>query len=152
MVPEDDGPEALDWLRRSRNPAALAPERFRSTGEAIAFVELLYTAGASRVVVPTRFIRDDPPTVEGEGGPRASGLMVYLPDAAAGREPLVWLCGWELGAGYMLSNPDTLAAYVGRRAVFLGWTGLPPRMPPLAVEAAAAVPEAGAPSEKNGPA
>ena len=127
MQPRHDGPEALDWLRQSQNPVALAPNRFRDTAEAVRFVQLLYSAGAERVIVPSRFIRDDPDTLREEGGPRAGALVVYLPTDAAVREPLVWLCGWELGEGQTHSNSDALSAYVGMREVFLGWTNFLPR-------------------------
>ena len=54
-----DGPEALQWLRSNGHEAALASNRFSSTAEAIAFVEQLYAAGASRVFIPADTIRDD---------------------------------------------------------------------------------------------
>jgi len=41
-----DGPEALQWLRTNGHEAALASNRFRSTTEALLFVEQLYSAGA----------------------------------------------------------------------------------------------------------
>ena len=126
MQPRYDGPEALDWLRRSRSRSALATNRFRATADAIAFVQLLYSAGAERVILPSLFIQDDPETIREEGGPRASALVVYLPTDPMAWEPLVWLCGWELGAGHMHSNSDPLTAYVGRKAVFLGWTDVLP--------------------------
>lgn len=128
--PNLDGPEALDWLRQSPSCAALAPRRFPGTAEAIAFVELLYAAGADRVVIPLLFIRDDPETIRETGGPQATALVVHLPDDPARREPLVWLCGWEQGSGQLQQgNSDVLTASVGRREVFLSWTSLPPPLP-----------------------
>ena len=58
MQPTYDGPEVLDWLRQSHSRSALAPNRFRGMADAIAFVQLLYSAGAEQVIIPSLFIRD----------------------------------------------------------------------------------------------
>jgi hypothetical protein len=43
--------EAREWLRNNRNPSAFATNRFATTADASRFVEQLYAAGASRVMV-----------------------------------------------------------------------------------------------------
>ena len=45
------GPEALEWLRANPNPIPLATNRFSTLAEAVKFVEALYAAGATNVVI-----------------------------------------------------------------------------------------------------
>ncbi len=56
-VRPDDGPEASAWLRARPGRRTLAPRRFASSAEALAFVQRLRAAGASRVFVPATRIR-----------------------------------------------------------------------------------------------
>ena len=75
----DLGPqyEALAWLESNPNPYALAGNRFHSTEDAIAFVEMLYEAGAVEVLVTN--IYDEDWRIEAEGGPYADSLIIHLP-------------------------------------------------------------------------
>jgi hypothetical protein len=47
----EHGPEALEWLRANPNPSPLATNRFSAPDEAVTFVEALYAAGATNVVI-----------------------------------------------------------------------------------------------------
>jgi len=73
------GPEARDWLKKNKSGCALAGNRFRSTQEALAFVEELYSCGATRIFVPDDAIRDDEVEVRESGGPYADSLVIELP-------------------------------------------------------------------------
>lgn len=76
----DDVPpcaEAREWLQARRSPSALAANRFGSTENALTFVEQLYAAGASCVIVDHIMTR---PHEQGE--PYADELIVVLPDDA----------------------------------------------------------------------
>jgi hypothetical protein len=72
------GPEALQWLRQNAGEAPLASNRFRDTAAAIGFVESLYAAGATNVIVNQENIVD-----EGDGDLYADALVVYLPTEPA---------------------------------------------------------------------
>ena len=76
-TPFSDGPEARAWLQRNGQEAALASNRFDSTAAALAFVEQLYAAGASRVFVPQDAIQDDEEE-QSLGGPYADSLVIEL--------------------------------------------------------------------------
>lgn len=69
--------EAREWLKANSNPAALAGNRFDSSEEALAFVESLYAAGATQVLVSG--ILDEDWRIQREGGPYADTLIVILP-------------------------------------------------------------------------
>jgi len=84
------GPEALSWLRKSRNESALASNRFLETRNAIRFVQQLYSAGAVRVIVPAATIQND-----GEET-YADALVVTLPTDPAKRQSVWKLCEQEL--------------------------------------------------------
>jgi hypothetical protein len=76
---EDDPPcaEAREWLQTSRNPSALATNRFGTTADALTFVEQLYAEGASCVIV------DHITTLPHDNGePYADELIVVFPDDA----------------------------------------------------------------------
>lgn len=77
MFSEDSGPEARQWLRKNRNPSALASNRFNTTQDAIRFVEELYSAGAVRVLIPEDSIHDETETGD-ESGPYTDALIVQL--------------------------------------------------------------------------
>ena len=76
---QDDPPcaEAREWLQARRSPSALATNRFAATADASRFVEQLYAAGASCVIVDhiTTLPHDD-------GEPYADELIVVLPNDA----------------------------------------------------------------------
>ena len=84
------GPEALNWLRKSQNESALASNRFPETRDAMSFVQELYRAGAKRVVVPNDSITDDGVEVY------ADALVVTLPDDPAKRDRVWKLCAREI--------------------------------------------------------
>ncbi|WP_066253894.1 hypothetical protein [Neobacillus drentensis] len=69
--------EALEWLKNSNNPSALATNRFGETENAIKFVDKLYELGATKVNVIG--ILDEPERIEDEGGSYATSLIVDLP-------------------------------------------------------------------------
>jgi hypothetical protein len=113
-----DGPEALQWLRTNGHQAALASNRFGSTGEAISFVEQLYAAGARRVFVPADTTIDDEEERE-LGGAYSDSLVIELasPDVP---EPLLRLY-WEEATleGYDLrQEPPPI---IEGRYLFLWW-------------------------------
>ncbi|WP_146568615.1 hypothetical protein [Posidoniimonas corsicana] len=72
-----EGPEAVEWLKSNGHEAALASNRFESTKKAIEFVELLYTAGARRVIVPADSIWDDEEERE-LGGAYSDTLLIQI--------------------------------------------------------------------------
>lgn len=66
--------EAREWLRTTSNPSALATNRFGHTSEALKFVEQLYDAGASCVIVDhIQMLADD------NGEPYADELVIVFP-------------------------------------------------------------------------
>ena len=69
--------EALDWLRRNKNPGALGFNVLRTTGNAIRLVKDLYAAGAQKVHVAD--IMDHPSDIAEYGGPSANTLLVKPP-------------------------------------------------------------------------
>lgn len=87
---------AKDWLGSNRNPSALATNRFGPTGNAIAFVEALFAAGATNVYVAEPL--DEPERVEAEGGPYADTLIVEFPDSQPERQALLRIIGEEARA------------------------------------------------------
>lgn len=72
-----DGPEAREWLQQNHHESALAHNRFGSTASALAFVEQLYAAGATRVFVPGDSIIADEEELE-MGGPYSDHLVVEV--------------------------------------------------------------------------
>jgi len=96
-VPEKlyNGPEALEWLKTSKSESAFASNRFGPTGNAIAFVESLYEAGALRVMISSECIMDEPERIEEEGGPYADGLVVVFPESTERRSKLLEICKRE---------------------------------------------------------
>lgn len=78
--------EAKNWLKNTRNPSALATNRFESTENALKFVEMLYETGAELVEVDQIF--DESDRIQNEGGPYATALIVHLPDSPEMRTKL----------------------------------------------------------------
>ncbi len=85
-----NGPEALDWLKRSQNESAMASNRFLETPNAIRFVRQLYDAGALRVIVPQASITDDGVEVY------ADSLVVTLPTDPQRRNRVWRICADEI--------------------------------------------------------
>ena len=76
------GPEALEWLRANPNPSPLATNRFSARHEAVTFVEALYAAGATNVVIGNILMLPND-----RWAPYADALVVALPaDHAQRRE------------------------------------------------------------------
>ena len=66
--------EALSWLLRNKNKAALASNHFKTTANAIEAVKRLYAAGASRVDVWVEY--DEPSRIKKSGGEYSDTLIV----------------------------------------------------------------------------
>jgi len=66
--------EARAWLRGNGNPYPFASNTFKSRDEALALVEALYRAGASKVRVVN--VLGEPERIRSEGGPYAATLRV----------------------------------------------------------------------------
>jgi hypothetical protein len=78
----EHGPEALEWLRANPNPSLLATNRFSAPDEAVTFVEALYAAGATSVVIGNILMLPND-----RWAPYADMLLVDLPaDHAQRRE------------------------------------------------------------------
>ena len=88
-------PEARQWLKSSKNAAALASNRFDSTQKAVEFVERLYNAGAVRVAVFPDTIMSDQMTLQEEGGPYADTIAVELPRDPSRRAQVMAICQIE---------------------------------------------------------
>jgi len=107
---EYDGPEARRWLRRNRNPTPLAANHFASAESARRFVEELYAAGATRVLVPGSCLQD-----VDDDGPYADALVVCLPNAPDLCAALCRRCERELDEPVQIDASDP-------NPVFLWWT------------------------------
>jgi hypothetical protein len=90
IVKNMQGPEALEWLKKSENESALASNRFATTQDAVRFVQRLYDAGAVRVIVPNETITSDEVEVY------ADGLVVTLPEEQNKRQRVWILCAEEI--------------------------------------------------------
>jgi hypothetical protein len=84
------GPEALSWLRENGSESALASNRFGETQNAVEFVQQLYRAGATRVIIPLAAIQSD------EAETYADAVVVSLPPDSAKRDGVWRLCAEEL--------------------------------------------------------
>jgi len=105
--------EARGWLHESRHPSALATNRFGTTAAAQTFVEQLYAAGASCVIVDHIMTLPNHPE-----GPYADELLIVLPTDAR-RRAILELIEHE-------GRPDTVdgkETFVdsGRGSVLLWW-------------------------------
>lgn len=110
----DADPEARAWLRANGQEAPLAGNRF-DKADALEFVEQLYAAGATRVVVAANCIRDD--AAERKlGGPYADGIKVELPDDPGKRRALFEISNREAEEEGFDPEPDE-----GQRVLFLWW-------------------------------
>jgi hypothetical protein len=104
-----DGPEARRWLRRNRNPTPLAANHFASAASARRFVDELYAAGATKVIVPGSSIQD-----ADDDGPYADALVVYMPAEPDVRATLCQRCERELDEPGRIDASDP-------NPVFLWW-------------------------------
>ena len=103
--------EARGWLRGNLNPHAFATNRFQETENALAFVEMLYAAGATEVLV-------DDPHVDADGQPYADTLLVrFAPDGDT-RWKLERLCE-RAGPGDL--PPGDFTMRCGEHEIRLWW-------------------------------
>lgn len=102
-------PEARAWLKKNRGEAPLAANRF-DAGEARAFIESLYAAGAKRVVIASESIRRD------EDPPYADAVRVVLPQAADQRAALFALVNAEA-----VEEGFDPASETGQKVLYLWW-------------------------------
>lgn len=115
--------EALSWLSNNRNKAALAAERFPTTGDAIEAVKRLYEAGATKVDVVATY--NEPSRIARDGGPYADELEVAFP--AEGRERLLSSIkelapdNWRMGG---LKLEQAAADNIGSEPETLWWAGV----------------------------
>jgi hypothetical protein len=83
-----NNPEARSWLLANGNATAFATNRFQSTTNAIAFVDGLYAAGATEVLIDN--ILDD--HAAREGGAYADTLIIHFADDPSSRKRLRTIC------------------------------------------------------------
>jgi hypothetical protein len=107
-------PEARVWLKTNQNTSAFAGNRFDTTGQALAFVEELYRAGAAHVAIDNILEEN----VEREGGPYADTLVVVLPDDPNLQGDLIELCE-EQGPGHVPEGDYSMR--IRRRHIELCW-------------------------------
>lgn len=106
--------EAIEWLESNPNPYALAGNRFYSTEDAIAFVEKLYEAGATEVIVTS--IYDEDWRIKAEGGPYADTLIVHLPQDSEKRKKL-----FEISNDEAVREGFSPERDVGQETLLLWW-------------------------------
>ena len=111
-VEQNDGPEALGWLRQDPPPLCFV---WNKCGEkvawAISFVEGLYALGSPRVVIPRWSIKEVAARPWRPGGLEACAFGVYLPKTGPEREALIWFCAAQM---------DGLRMSVARAGQFVG--------------------------------
>lgn len=112
------GPEARDWLQKNKSGSSLAANRFGSTIEALAFVEEVYAAGATRLFVPSDAIRDHEAYIRKHGGQYADSLVIELP--AGDRKKIFKIFEREAEAeGYEdMTGPDSV---IDEKYLYLWW-------------------------------
>jgi hypothetical protein len=85
--------EARAWLRSNSNSSALATNKFDNTARALAFVDGLYAAGATEVLIDNIFEEH----IAREGGPYADSLIIrFGRDSLAGHR-LLKICEHAIG-------------------------------------------------------
>jgi|GEM_PF-1843731 len=119
--PRDDfeiavGPhyEARSWVSANGNLHCLASNRFHDNGEALAFIDTLYSAGAETVWVYD--IYDDTATVTWEGGAYADAIYAVLPHDEADRDRLFSIAAAEARAQGLRPELD-----IGQKRLFFWW-------------------------------
>ena len=108
-----EGPEALEWLKKNKNPYPFASNHFASPQAAIDFVEKLYSEGAEIVKIPEKCIQ----TEGEEGGPYADSLIVKLPIDKDKRKNILNLCNNELDPEFQ----GNLEKDIRDNMIFLWW-------------------------------
>ena len=83
-----DNPEARRWLLANRNACGFATNKFQSTANAMVFVDGLYSAGATEVLIDN--ILDD--HAAREGGAYADTLIIHFADDPSSRKRLLTIC------------------------------------------------------------
>jgi hypothetical protein len=83
-----DNPEARAWLSSNANPSAFATNKFGETARALAFVDELYAAGATNVLIDN--ISEEHCALE--GGPYADSLIIRVAPDSRARQTLVDMC------------------------------------------------------------
>jgi hypothetical protein len=83
-----NNPEARAWLSSNTNASAFATNRFGVTARALAFVDELYAAGATQVLIDN--ISEEHTALE--MGPYADSLIVRFGPDSPVRQTLVDMC------------------------------------------------------------
>jgi hypothetical protein len=83
-----NNPEARAWLSSNANPSAFATNRFGATARALAFVDELYAAGATEVLIDNIF--EEHSVLE--SGPYADSLIIRFGVDPQVRETLADIC------------------------------------------------------------
>ena len=112
-----EGPEALAWLKTNQNPYALGSNHFKSTTEAISFVEKLYNAGAESVLISQKTIRVDETTLREEGGPYSDAIVVKLPSDKLKRGNILNICAERADPDY----GNNIEREIRNNMLFLWW-------------------------------
>lgn len=81
-------PEARAWLSSNANTSALATNKFGTTARALAFVDELYAAGATEVLIDN--ISEEHRALE--GGPYADTLIIRAEHHSLARHRLLRMC------------------------------------------------------------
>jgi hypothetical protein len=81
-------PEARAWLSSNANPSALATNKFGETARALAFVDALYAAGATEVLIDNIFEEH----AAREGGPYADSLIIRVGRGSVAGHRLLKIC------------------------------------------------------------
>jgi hypothetical protein len=103
--------EARAWLTNNPNPSAFATNRFQTTERALAFVDALYAAGATAVLI-------EDSTVDSTGNPYADTLLVRFSETGETRWLLERFCARE-GPGDV--PPGDFVMRAGPHEIMLWW-------------------------------
>jgi hypothetical protein len=88
MCGSSRNPEARAWLSANSNPSAVATNKFHETARALAFVDELYAAGATEVLIDN--ISEEHRARE--GGPYADSLIIRFGKNSAASHRLLRIC------------------------------------------------------------
>lgn len=106
--------EARAWLTNNKSESAFAGNRFGTTQQAVAFVNDLYSYGATHVFVTS--ILEEEWRIKETGGPYADALIVVLPSNAEQRRNLFAVANKEAEAEGFAAEPD-----IGQSELFFWW-------------------------------
>lgn len=81
-------PEARAWLTSNANRSAFATNKFHETARAVAFVDELYVAGATEVLIDNIFEEHR----AHEGGPYADSLIIRFGGDSLASHRLLEIC------------------------------------------------------------